>query len=906
MTTTLSPSDAIEKIWTDLNTEETTKKGVLTLSDGIRASIEDITGKTASTLGLENKSDAEILEELGRQLTEALKTKSTQTAAAGLANVLETLGTLGKGLDGQTDTALYSKARQIGRDTLLKLPRGFISRIVYRFRDLLDEASLTAGVLPSNYRKAIEKAKTSLDGTQEREPPETILLRIRGLVVDLKDTIGDLKKKPGISKANLSGLEKIKSRLNDILRTVISALSTLHSEAEAASKAETKSRKAVARSRELIKEKRPKKGDLTKAVNSLNTRIAQNKPHIKNGLLPKSLQTQLQLEIVACQLKSTDAESKQKAKTSLEEIRQTLPKLLQKDLGGDTSLEAIESVRSALEHHAKAHEYSTVINILDRVLGSGTKTGPKLKEEEARIVESFLIFAHGNRDLNAFLYNKEPKTAAEELLCGFTYVTLEPDTTQQTEEVQTALNESGLQEISERFDEIKRHQGRFERAVKDLDQEQLIHHLFPPLETYYERFESIPEHKEKIEAAIKELREEALSSDNRRAINTAANLLEAYHKALTRYENARADLKSQQNPLSLAHLRAVQHTSRLYQLLNLFPAAATSRARLQNETLIGLKESTVEVSNILYALNNLLQALDSYRPGDIVLDDERRTKAFQGGKKPTYSKMGKGIVNQVRMLKELSKRGIFAVQPFYTGGKTHAACVSISEGFLEKSEVVSDYSQEAVRFTEALTSVAYRPDYVNLITENGRKALENEWGKENVQTRLTQIFAEELTEYLKENESDLKKMKNDAIKAANAFLIGLRKAVPVVARPGLRAAERAILARAPETQEEQEGVTKKFCSEFVSQLIDAVEQRVEARLKKEFRNLPSLFKTIGDVPYEEVHPNRLKSLIQKEHDGRVTYSKMPPPLVVRLLLGENFGRESSPGKRTSKRRNPNV
>jgi hypothetical protein len=329
-------------------------------------------------------------------------------------------------------------------------------------------------------------------------------------------------------------------------------------------------------------------------------------------------------------------------------------------------------------------------------------------------------------------------------------------------------------------------------------------------------------------------------------------------------------------------MRVVDQYSNVHQLLELLPEEEEGEGGPIGQ----LKKAAKQASGIADQLDFSMQMLPSYEPGAILFDHEKKMKTFkQKGESPRiYSEMGKSKLWEV--VKDAMKKGVFAVQPYFTGALTHAAVflsLPDSDGtrLFTRGEVTTPCELTPVNMIESIWTVALNPNFDKMLSPEAHEKLKEKWGT-GYKTELARRYSDHLTKFFQAHQQELtEKVENDPYKAAQAFINELRPEVqPII--------NSFVASFTPQKKAENlKGLgepfsTGMFCSEFAGAVMTEVLNGLEAELCAE-TGLPQVFKEGAFIRPEELatlHPNKLAERIDE------FYTRSKRPVITRLLLGQ--------------------
>lgn len=586
-----------------------------------------------------------------------------------------------------------------------------------------------------------------------------------------------------------------------------------------------------------------------------------------------------------------------------------------------------ESLSIFHEHLTNTLEEEAINNTL-KILRE-LKSQNEIPAEEKKEVENALVFALANRKLNEVVRPNPGKTDA--FLAKLTYATMENPSCQPTlARIQDALKSSGIahflasvQSFDENVQSTKTALQELATFREGLPQPSQLSTMLDRIQssasaltpashqpkwqyaTGDERSIQLEKLKNQLSSIRGQLQSITLPAKEKKRLQ---KLIETAIGTVSSQMAAAQDLKNQIDrfqhiisdpsyipPLHASDLRTLYRYKQLERGLDALQHVGLAFEHPRLKMLFG---EVKEARNLFSTINNLIQYLPGYLPGDILLTDEGKHKRYEGGEKVVFSEQSvlRHPSVALTILKEGTSKGIFAVQPYFSGSRIHASMIGSFEGDISTVEVVSRFHNYSTDFDAGLTNVAYRPHFASQLSPEGKQALELIWGKmpdEVLDVKLQSLYSEALTTFVETNKPMLEQLRNNAMKASQAYIRDVTQRLPsLVERLVSNVWEHvhhsykkgAITWRLP-TEDEMAAKNKVFCSELVANLMKEVRSLMEQKLNTlagtqnnpiEFLK-PVISETVDTA---SIHPNRLEALI------RDTYTPIPPPLAVRILFQE--------------------
>ena len=595
------------------------------------------------------------------------------------------------------------------------------------------------------------------------------------------------------------------------------------------------------------------------------------------------------------------------------------------------------------------------IFLLGRVLSD-----KKLTSAEQPEFEQFLIRSLGDMALNRRLHSKAEKTAAEEKMETFTFNTRQMDACMTSvSAIEEALAQTGLQELAEKCTSYKLSEEELKDFISSFDERsdesvkaglQELRELQQKLSVEPSRLawedrlspgrvhllrqlrEKVIETRMKIDGISTStmpfsLRRTEIENSIEYNIRLMQKVMDEIDKQLELVEEIHegiadaARLESvpgQIPPLTLADLWNLDRLSKIDDITKWVDVPVSQKIK-------NILDSVSKVETLRSALDTLIDILPSYLPGDVLLEEEGMLKRYKGVGDLVFSEMSlvRHPAEALSLYRTYLSKGIFAVQPYFTGSRMHANIICLQDGEFINCEAPLSYSGTKPTFENSLLNAVYRPNFLAQLTIEGRAALQRLFGplqEGQLQELLLDLYSKSFTEFFVHNQEALEKIKVVATDAAKAFFRDLAQHVAsptqqltnavyskvlspvaqavtaVVGVPrrilrgkrSLPSGGSPLRATAVPTAEMFEMKDRMFCSEFASRVITEMERVVNEHLNQRLREknpeaFPVQFLSPAiplDIPRNSIHPNRLGSLL--ESSG--AYTRAPLPLATRLLV----------------------
>ena len=562
-------------------------------------------------------------------------------------------------------------------------------------------------------------------------------------------------------------------------------------------------------------------------------------------------------------------------------------------------------------------------------LEGGDVAKTRLEPQELALIESVIFDAIGNRELSIKLYQKIPQSSLEKFLCILSYNTSrgEPTCGQAAKHVKIGLQTTGLesfltqcktytqskQKLKKLLEKLQTQQfSCFSREIRDIS---AILNEFTSAsyqsQSQLQEFldEKTKERFSRLGDAINELRKAAASQEEflpsihepivddmpkiDETLATCTQSLQTICNMLKDFERSGLPSEDYHPPLHVSDLRTIFHYARLEESFAKFRLLGIS---FRDPKLLLLEKEVTEAHDLTHNLDSLIQLLPAYSSGDIFLDDEALISRFHGEEGPVFSQISllRHPTSLKTLIKEGAARGPFAIQPYFTGSRTHAGMTILSGGVLSTFEITGRFISHPMTFEDACMNVAYRPDFLALLTPDGKRTLEQLWGElsqDEINRKLIELYTDTLRQYFALHEPQLRSLVNDCQKSTEAYFLDMTRSAPTALQHLVMSVSKRFfhwekggglpwhLPPASLSFDEN----KMFCSEFVAKMFTQIQQTMKDYLNSQMPedHLPvDFFQPVfpESVKKESIHPNRLEELLLP------TFSRVKSPLALRLLL----------------------
>ena len=873
--------------------------------------IRQILDTTKSQFKLSKEtSDEDVLAKLKKTLLLASSHQTARPAVLGVATVLGDIGTIG-GVDASSD-ALMKTAREVRSAVFLALTSSPLSRLILKLQNSISEEFIAASLFPPRYRRAIELIRFEAEKAQKQGPEAQVsdMVGVGSAIYSLRSLLEPFKGKPAaLSEKSLllkEACDYFLSMMNRVEPRFLKALELNEKATDLFNKVQVFSSGTKPLAAQEVKKLEASLRLIEKSVS----------PLVTDGILPPSLLTCIHADRAYClaqgsysqggirSIKNTDRGGIQEICRLVKSIE--IPSRYRRAILADNRentelLDLLGEVRELVHKNDLIPPgYDESVSLLEE-LHSKKRDKKSLTAEEGRSLNYFLHFALENKNLNALLWNKEERSPIEELLCSFTYITSQASgATGQIDKVSTKLQFLGVTGFLNTCRELDKYinesEGKYAKSSlytslmklkkkasrKDLpDFESNFSVLFPlthvgvslgTQSTRAARFS--PEHAQAV-AWMKAFAETKGTEKVLGALNAYEGLLQTATKLRTTLMQNALTAKA---AVAFSDLRAIEQFSDVDRLLCLVPEETLGKE------LTTLKECSVTALSVGRDLDYALQSLPGYEPGDIVFDHEKKLKLFnQKGETVTiYSEKKKSLLE---VAKDAVTRGIFCVQPYFTGPLSHVGIVLFQPDkdgttLVSRADIAyAGYQTRPFTMLDSAVSQTLRPKWDAMLTPEAKVKLGPFF-----QTTLTQRYSGLLADFVRRNRSELGKIQSDPYKASRAFTDTLPPPFKSMFDRYIRS---FVHVSSPKQLEGDELATlfstEMFCSEFVGAVMIKILQELNEQLSKEL-DIAKVFQEEAFIHPDELptlHPDKLAEKIQG------FYTSPPPPVITALLLGKD-------------------
>lgn len=320
-----------------------------------------------------------------------------------------------------------------------------------------------------------------------------------------------------------------------------------------------------------------------------------------------------------------------------------------------------------------------------------TKGEKSISEKEQSEIEAFLLYAYANDNLNKRLRSKKPLTNAEEFISEYTHVTsiaktteciLAPSTLEKNiSDVRTFMKTSNLDTVLQDIKEIEKSEQHIFGCIKDPQNNlQEFPEVSSKLKVFVTLFKKSPKSIWELRRSgemhklgqdlLKTLEETQTRKDVSSHITSLHGYLNTYLKKIEKVAKSLDGLNPEKklSPLVLRNIAIFCSFSKDIDQI------ADSLHNFSSPILQDFQRVTDKAFFIIHDLQSLSNAALDFQVGDVALKDERREKQFTGSTRPPLSQLEitnfknfKFLINEI-----LTTSNIFAIQPYFTGEKTHA------------------------------------------------------------------------------------------------------------------------------------------------------------------------------------------------------------------------------------------
>lgn len=286
-------------------------------------------------------------------------------------------------------------------------------------------------------------------------------------------------------------------------------------------------------------------------------------------------------------------------------------------------------------------------------------------------------------------------------------------------------------------------------------------------------------------------------------------------------------------------------------------------------------------------LEALFQAFPELQPGDLLfLMEDLHIRSDE----PQFAKIRQQPVSATtvqHLVSTVQSKGIYAIQSFFTGGALHASLVYGKE---QSTSVVAPGYADEIHFSDFISYITIRPNFLKLTTAEGVQLLMQSTGKscQEIAELLQEQFATELNNHILEAAKEHFFL--DQSLAIRAAMIETEKTIwqhplgyilgplAIGARKVLEIARRAYLGPAAKKE-------ATLCSILVVTIFEAVLKKMEQNLHSAYsipENISILTPLLpSTIDRTAVHPSTLLHHLQHQEIG------LSParPLALQVLMG---------------------
>ncbi len=331
-------------------------------------------------------------------------------------------------------------------------------------------------------------------------------------------------------------------------------------------------------------------------------------------------------------------------------------------------------------------------------------------------------------------------------------------------------------------------------------------------------------------------------------------------------------------------------------------------------------DEITQASLLLTRIEGSLTELPAILPGDVLFEDEIRQDRLRGTPEESLSAMPLTLSNMLKIIQTLWRnQSVFSVQPFFTGPLQHAA-LGVEPGKHIDLKAGSQIHIEPTPYTHLLISNILRPNFLSMLTAEGRKNVEVIFDTSDIselQDRMARFYSQIFRVFVERHSEELEKIELSQWKSFHSMFVSFEDAAwKIMSSPGkllLAAsgyalgcdAQRATAQQWSSLLEWAQGrvadaervdearvvselsVKRMFCSEFVASMLVITFREMDAVLNERLpEGVPkcTFFKDIFpvDTRYDALHPNMLATMLLKSG----FFVQAPAHPIAQLLMTE--------------------
>ncbi len=530
-------------------------------------------------------------------------------------------------------------------------------------------------------------------------------------------------------------------------------------------------------------------------------------------------------------------------------------------------------------------------------------------------IEKFMLYAVGNKKLNERITQHKDLSEAQKLIR-----TLSFQTSGESIFGNIHLIDNSIKKISSKLEESKIFNlfnstacefGKELELINHIENASLRKNLTELLGQQVQDCWEIRKSTQYVEILENALLDNQISNTSKQVIKKHLRRIKRMKKIEGRLKE-KSYTKSAPLPLSaLQHLMSAVSTSTSLEKIG-------SSCNF-NESLVLKKLLTrgKEAERKKGMIDSMIRASDHYKPGDILLSDERLVRKMKNDSKLIYSEFSifGHILNLFRLIRAFFTEDLITLQPYLTGSKTHAALLYPTTVSVVKKEPVSEndknysiietaslaesenkliYTLYRTKRTEMLhgglynkgfhecddigKEITYRPDFDSILTINGRERIQTE-EKEEASSLVSSIFNKNLGLVMSKYEEEAPSYKLNLYQGFKGYFI---QSSPEPFRNFVRKLFDVFFGfNSPLSKfifsfldHEQKlgfvptgnvGDREMFCSEFVGAVYKKALKKTEKELKNRFGNDQKYLHRVfsSKAPAREMYPNLLEEIITR-------------------------------------------
>lgn len=564
-----------------------------------------------------------------------------------------------------------------------------------------------------------------------------------------------------------------------------------------------------------------------------------------------------------------------------------------------------------------------------------------VSSEEAQQIETLLVGAIGNRDLNRYLGKKEREVQtaekpselsyAEICLREVTYTTMKaPSASLQIQKLEDFLFEIHAEEFSASVTSYRRQERHLRNKISALIAEKSASWARSAGDTFaqLERIQELLEPMENSSFSTQQLqrRRIELLEELQEALRQIASLSDVPKRSSSRIHDVFNEVDA-----AVASLRRLfdtmdQHEDRLrsgrwapplalrdFWVLRRYKEIAPILEKLrskgivpQDEKVKRLEEESVRARACLERYDAFFRSLPNNMTGDVVVIDDRRERELEGKVSIETFEDAKRLFDMAMERTHDLNAAIWPLRALATQGLSHVAYAFMRRGAPTAFEIIGECETNPIDAEMAMVSSSLRLHLLRLLTDEGKGAVLRHFAgfsEEQIERQLQVFYQECQKRYFDENKSRFASFDNkDPLHAVQAFLSRSLVELPgdaILGRLYRYALEKFSAQMGPKEDPEQglqeglkemeadaakdpKGANKRLCSELVAEVVRDIHGMMEQRLQQELGVQTMVFRPI--LPADKKLSSYTIDVLVEELKRSGAYSRVPDSLAIRLCV----------------------